>query len=244
MRSALYVHASSQLDNTTGQEGSKVYQHCNVKNTRIGEYSTVGDFSRLDNCVIGNRVALQRNAMMYDVEMGDYSYTGKNFVAWHSSIGAFCSISWNVSIGGANHDYTKVTTHSFLYAGDFGLMPDESLPVYDRFRKPCVVENDVWIAANACICRGVTVHTGAVVAAGAVVTHDVEPYTIVAGVPARPIKKRFDDETIELLLQSRWWEFPRNVIKENYDLFNQEADVHVARQLVELRNQINREREL
>lgn len=242
MPNALYVHPSSQVHNTVGQEGSKIYQQCNVVDSRLGNHATVGDFSRLSNCVLGNHVAIQRNAMMYSVSMGNYSYTGKNFTAWHCSIGAFCSLSWNVSIGGANHDYSRVTTHSFLYSGDFGLMPDPEQPGYERFDNPCIIENDVWIAANVCICRGVTVHTGAVIAAGAVVTHDVEPYTIVAGVPARPIKKRFDDETIDLLLKSRWWEFSPDVIKNNFDLFNSTVDKNVAQQLVDIRSQIEKEK--
>lgn len=239
----LYVHETSVAVNCSGGVNAKVYKCCDVKNSFIGDSSTIGDYSRLGDCHIDCNVRIQRNAMMYGVEMGRYSYTGKNFTAWNCQIGAFCSISWNVSIGGANHDYSRTTTHSFLYSRDFGLIPDEACEEnigYDRFSEPCIIENDVWIAANACICRGVTVHTGAVIAAGAVVTHDVEPYTIVAGVPAKPLKKRFDDKTIELLLESRWWDFPSDVIKNNYGLFNAKTDVHVAQQLLRIRQRIDR----
>ncbi len=236
---SLFVHESSFVKDTIGDNGSKIYKECDIRNSSIGSNSTVGDFSRLNNCNLSNNVAIQRNAMMYNVDIGKYTYTGKNFTAWHCSIGAFCSISWNVSIGGANHDYMRTTTHSFLYSADFGLSPDEAEPAYDRFSDTCVIENDVWIAANACICRGVTVHTGAVVAAGAIVTHDVEPYTIVAGVPARPIKKRFDDKTIELLLESKWWEFPDDIIKANFKLFKSYADENVAERLVYIQKKIN-----
>lgn len=235
----LFVHDTSRVDNTNGSEGSKIYQHCDVRNSVLGENATVGDYSRLLNCNLGDRVAIQRNAMMYNVDIGRFSYTGKNFTAWHSSIGSFCSISWNVSIGGANHDYTRTTTHSFLYSSDFGIV-DGNKVGYDRFELPCVVGHDVWIAANACICRGVTVGTGAVVAAGAVVTKDVEPYTIVAGIPAKPIKKRFDDEVIELLLKSRWWEFPENIIKENFDLFNSHTDLAIANKILDIRNKLDK----
>ena len=235
-----FIHETSRVLDTFGDSDAKIYQNCDVRQSHIGANSTVGDFSRLGNCRLSDHVAIQRNAMMYHVQMGRYSYTGKNFTAWHCSIGSFCSISWNVSIGGANHDYSRITTHSFLYSKDFGMLPNEEYQGYDRFAKPCVIENDVWIGANACICRGVTVHAGAVIAAGAVVTHDVPPYTIVTGVPARPLKKRFDEETIELLLKSQWWDFPEAIIKEHFHLFNAHATANSARKILALRTSIER----
>ncbi len=237
----LFVHNTASVSDTTGKKGSKIYQHCDVRQSHLEEGATVGDFSRLGNCRLGPHSAIQRNAMMYHVDIGRYSYTGKNFTAWHCSIGAFCSISWNVSIGGANHDYSRITTHSFLYSKDFGLLPEDDFEGYDRFSQPCIIGNDVWIAANACICRGVTVHTGAVIAAGAVVTHDVPPYTIVAGVPAKPLKKRFDEETIAMLLESRWWEFPKELIQKNFHLFDRTATPESAAQLLALRKTLEKE---
>jgi len=237
----LFIHDTSRGIGCTGESGAKIYRHCDVQGSHIGRDSTVGDFSRLKGCRLAERVIVQRNAMMHHVDMGRFSYTGKNFTAWHCSIGSFCSISWNVSIGGANHDYSLVTTHSFLYSSDFGLLPEGMEDGCERFEKPCIIENDVWIAANACICRGVTVHTGAVIGAGAVVTHDVAPYTIVTGVPAKPLKKRFDDETIAILLESRWWELPEEWIKANFSLFHRRADPETAKQLLRLRERLDRE---
>ena len=205
--------------NVSGPASARIYKSTQVENTTLGEHATIGDFSRVADSVLEERAALQRNNMVYGTRIGRYSYTGRNTTIWHADIGAFCSISWNVSIGGANHDYNRLTTHSFLYSGDFGLMPEDA-EGYERFADPCVVGNDVWIAANACICRGVTVGTGAVIAAGAVVTQDVEPYTIVAGVPAKPLKKRFSENVIARLLATRWWELPAEDIRDNYKLFN------------------------
>lgn len=227
-----YVDDSAVLRNVEAKQGAKIYKNTFLSDCKLEEGVSIGDFTRAENCEFGEESLIQRNGMLYTVKFGRLSYTGKNFTAWHCEIGSFCSISWNVSIGGANHDYTRVTTHSFLYSDDFGLMGEHE--GYDRFSEPCVIGNDVWIAANACICRGVTIGDGAVIAAGAVVTHDVEPYTIVAGVPARPIKKRFDDNVISLLLKSRWWELPGAVIREHFDLFNSKADVKTARKILEL----------
>lgn len=81
------------------------------------------------------------------------------------------------------------------------------------------IGNDVWIGANAVILPGVTVGDGAVIAAGAVVTKDVKPYSIVGGVPAKLIKYRFEPWQIELLLKLKWWDWPLEKIKENITLF-------------------------
>ena len=233
MSTTFFVHESSQVKNVKGENTAKIYKECKAVNSYLGENVTIGDYSRVFNSNFAEHVALQRNAMVYSTDLGRYTYTGKNFTSWYSKIGAFCSISWNVSIGGANHDYNRVTTHSFLYSKDFGLFDDE--PGYDRFTDECIIGNDVWIAANACICRGVTVGDGAVIAAGAVVTHDVEPYTIVGGVPAKPIKKRFSDEIIDILKKSKWWELPVDIIKENFDLFNSNPTVEIANKILNLK---------
>lgn len=232
MDKEFFVHESAVCKNVSGAANSAVYKDCNVSNTVLGNGATVGDCSRLADCVLGEKVAIQRYAQMFSVEMGRFSYTGRNFNAWNCKIGAFCSISWNVSIGGANHDFNRVTTHAFLYSPSFGLMGEE--PGYDRFTDECIIGNDVWIAAGACVCRGVTVGDGAVIGAGAIVTKDVPPYTVVAGVPAKPLKKRFDDEVIALLQESRWWDLPAEVIKANFDLFNAKPDAEIAKKICAL----------
>ena len=231
-----YASPDAIVRNVTAHPTARIYKATRVENTTLGAYVTIGDYSRVGDSALAERSFLQRNNMVYSARLGRYSYTGKNATIWHADIGAFCSISWNVSIGGADHDYTRLTTHTFLYDGDdFDLMP-EGETGYDRFAAPCAVGNDVWIGSNACILRGVTVGTGAVIAAGAVVTRDVESYTVVAGVPARPIKKRFDAHIAEGLLASRWWELPAEVIRRNYDLFNAAPDEAGLTRLLKLRD--------
>ena len=154
-------------------------------------------------------------------------------VAIQCSIGKYCSISWNVSIGGANHNYSLLTTHSMLYDEQFGMVES---PLYNRFSNKCTIGNDVWIGAGAQILRGVTVGDGAVIAAGAVVTKDVPPYAIVCGVPAAIIKYRFDEKTIKQLLEIKWWDFEPELIKENIRLFSKNVDIKTINELNRIKN--------
>ena len=102
-----------------------------------------------------------------------------------------------------------------------------------------MIGNDVWIGAGASVLRGVSVGDGAVIAAGAVITKDVEPYSIVAGVPAKKIGQRCDDKLIESLLLIKWWDFPRTVIKNNINLFNCQLSEEVVKQLWVVKNEVN-----
>lgn len=210
---------SSEVINCQSDISSKIFKNCCVKNCHLGKETTIGDFSRIYDSKFSEHVQIERFNLIKDSIINRYSYTGKNTVIQNSVIGAFCSISWNVTIGAGEHDYSKVTCHSFLYDSSFGLNPNNETG-YNLWDGECVLGNDVWVAANACICRNVKIGNGAVIGAGAVVTHDVEPYTIIGGTPAKEIKKRFDDYTIRRLSYLRWWDLPSEVIAENFELFN------------------------
>ena len=113
------------------------------------------------------------------------------------TIGGYCSIAANVEfmIGG-NHHTGRISTFPFAGAGGPGS------------KGPITVGNDVWIGKNAFILSGVTVGDGAAIGANAVVTKDVRPYAIVAGNPARELRRRFEDADVERLLQIAWWNWP------------------------------------
>ena len=215
-----FVHESAEVLSVELSEGSRIYKNAVVRHSHLSAEAIVGDFGRVENSLLGKHVDIQRYAMIYSCQIGDYSYVGRNFTAWHSKVGKFCSISWNVGIGGANHDYHRITQHAFLYAPQFGFLDSNEVPGYNRFESECIIGNDVWIGCNAVVCRGVRVGDGAVIAAGAVVTKDVEPYTIVGGVPAKFIKRRCSAGLAERLTKTRWWDLPDSVIKDNFNLFN------------------------
>lgn len=134
-------------------------------------------------------------------------------------IGKFCSIACGAKFlfNAANHTLGGLTTYPFpIFFEEWGLSADVSdiASAWDN-KGDIVVGNDVWIGYKAVIMSGVTRGDGAIVATGAVVTKDVPPYTIVGGVPAKPIRRRFDDDTVKRLLDLRWWDFPEDKIKRN-----------------------------
>lgn len=164
---------------------------------------------------------------MYDIgEIGAFTYIGGlSTVARHiKKIGRFCSIATNVSIGLTEHPTNFLSAHHIFEGGGVIQMSSQELKDYHAFNKELVVEaaalweqqqaedkvsigNDVWIGDGVLISRGVTIGDGAVIASRAVVTKSVEPYTIVAGIPARPIKKRFSEELIGKLLELDWTKY-------------------------------------
>ena len=132
-----------------------------------------------------------------------YDFIGDKLI-----IGRFCQIAAGVEfvMNGANHQMNAVTTFPFytLAGWDMAPPPLSELPL----KGDTVVGNDVWIGQNATILPGVHIGDGAIIGANSVVGRDVPPYTVVAGNPAKEIRKRFDDEMTALLLQLRWWDRP------------------------------------
>jgi virginiamycin A acetyltransferase len=153
----------------------------------------------------------------YDVDIGMYTY-GNCFDVYgmdrKTTIGRYCSIAHGVTALTHNHPIDHPSTHSFFF--------NDSLGVVDTFmveHHPLTIGNDVWIGQNAIILPSVSrIGDGAVIGAGAVVTKNVEPYSIVVGNPAHFLRYRFSQETIKRLLESRWWE--KSVEELDLDFFS------------------------
>lgn len=166
-----------------------------------------------------------RHNIIGAVHIGDHSYIG-NFSQLNAikgttiNIGKFCSIASRVTILTANHDYKNVSTYPF----------DRNPKISEyqcRISNNVDIGNDVWIGINAIILPGVTINDGAIIAAGAIVTKDVPPYAIVGGAPAKIIKYRFEQSTIDKLLYIKWWDYPIDHILDKLNTFHN-VDLFIA----------------
>ena len=132
-------------------------------------------------------------------------------------IGKFCSIACGAKFlfNSANHALTSLSTYPFsLFFEEWELDKRNIAQSWDN-KGDIIIGNDVWIGFEAVILAGVTIGDGAIIGARAVVTRDVHPYTIVGGVPARPIRTRFDDNTVARLRKMKWWNWPKEKIARN-----------------------------
>ncbi|MFW3405390.1 CatB-related O-acetyltransferase [Aliarcobacter butzleri] len=157
--------------------------------------------------------------------IGKYTFIGNNTIIDSSTmtIGRFCSISSGVKIGLRAHPQFFISTHPFCYAKRYGFTKDKFSEI--EYSGYTYIGNDVLISANTIILAGVRIGNGAIVGAGSVVTKDVEPYSVVAGVPAKLIKYRFDKKNIEKLLEIKWWDIDENKLRKNIDLFESIGDI-------------------
>lgn len=155
-------------------------------------------------------------------KMGYGSYMSENCDI-QGTIGRFCSIAPNVKCSTGKHPLTTpfLSTHPMFFSTrcqNGATFVDKNY--FDEVAEPVTIGNDCWIGTNVFLCDGVKIGDGAVVYAGAVVTKDVPPFAIVAGVPARIIKYRYDEETIKFLLADRWFDKPIEWIKKHWELFH------------------------
>ena len=174
---------------------------------------------------IGRRCEILSHTRIEYASLGDYSYLGENCEVADAVIGKFTAIANSVRIGAPNHPMGRASQHRFTYVPEYyeaGATRDRDF-FADRRGDRVIVGNDVWIGHAAILLPGVSVGDGAVIAAGAVVSRDVEPYTIVGGVPARPIRKRFPESVAASLRRIAWWDWPDALIFERLGDFRSEA---------------------
>ncbi|MEG1431417.1 MULTISPECIES: CatB-related O-acetyltransferase [Eubacterium] len=131
-------------------------------------------------------------------------------------IGKYCSIACGTKFicPLANHSFTSLANYPFPIIPEHWELGEESMTKVSEWKGPTIVGNDVWFGFESVIMPGVTIGDGAVIGTRSVVTHDVPPYTVVAGSPARIIRKRFDDATINQLMALKWWDLPDEQVKE------------------------------
>ena len=171
-------------------------------NIVVGDYTMYNDF-------VNDPTQFERNNVLYH-----YPINHDKLV-----IGKFCSIACGARFlfNSANHTQTSLSTYPFpIFFEEWGLDIKNVTAAWDN-KGDIVIGNDVWIGYEAVIMAGVTVGDGAIIGSRAVVTKDVPPYTIVGGVPAKLIKRRFSEDIISTLLKVKWWDWPNDRIAQNID---------------------------
>ena len=190
----------------------RIGESCKLSNTKFGKFTEVGIFNFIENVV-----------------MGDYSYTGQFCFVQNANIGKFVNIAPMVRIGATMHPIERPTLHHFTYRREmYGFDDKDDIEFFEK-RKSSVayIGHDTWIGHGAIIMPGVRIGNGAVVGSGAVVTKDVEPYTVVAGVPAKFIKRRFSEDVASKLQSIKWWDWSHEKIKENFNDFLLEIEIFI-----------------
>lgn len=170
------------------------------KNTYFERYNSINNNCKISNCYLGK-----------------YSYIGTDCIIRDTKIGNFCSLGNNIKTILGSHPINFISTHNFCF---------ENFSTFDTEKKiknsvyKIIIENDVWIGDNVLILSGVTIHTGAIIGAGALVNRDIPPYAIVGGIPAKVIKYRFSNDIIQDLMNSKWWELSIKELNNYSSYFN------------------------
>ena len=189
--------------------------------TRLSEAPLVHPSAVVRDSALGRYVEICERCVVAETHVGDSSYLMQDCETWATRIGKFVNVASHVRINATNHPTWRATLHHFTYrANDYwaDAEREESLFAWRR-DDAVVIGHDVWIGHGATITAGVAVGNGAVIGAGAVVTRDVAPYTIVVGVPARPLKDRFPEGVGARMDALAWWDWPHATLRAALDDF-------------------------
>ena len=167
--------------------------------TRLGAYTEVGARTSLT-----------------EVTMGDYSYVVNDGQITYTTIGKFCSIAAMIRINPGNHPMHRATQAHFTYRASSYFPGEADDADFFAWRREhhVTIGHDVWMGHGAVVLPGRNIGTGAVIAAGAIVTKDVPPYTIVAGNPARAIRRRFSEQVETGLTDLAWWDWDHEMLRQ------------------------------
>lgn len=174
---------------------------------RLSETPTIHDTATVLRSTLGRYTEVGARTSVVETAIGDYSYVVNDADIIYATIGKFCSIAAQTRINPGNHPFWRASQAHFTYRASeyFDGEADEDAFFDWRRSHAVTLGHDVWIGHGAVLLPGVSVDSGAIVGAGAVVTHDVGPYEIVGGVPAKLIRRRFPEAAAGRLMALAWW---------------------------------------
>jgi phosphonate metabolism protein (transferase hexapeptide repeat family) len=183
--------------------------------TRLGIAPLIDPTADVRNTTLGRYVEIDERCKIIDATIGDYSYVIRDSEIWAASIGKFANIASHARINATNHPVWRASLHHFTYrANDYWQDAEREASFFDWRKSNSVsIGHDVWIGHGVTILPGVSIGNGAVIGSGAVVTKHVEPYTIVGGVPAKLIRRRFPVEIGQRLDQLAWWDWSHEALR-------------------------------
>lgn len=186
----------------------------NLFNSRVSKIAKIDSLSK-----INKKAKIYRKAHVYNSIVGAYSYVGVGSEVVFAEIGKYCSIANNCICGMAFHTINNLSTSPIFTEKKNAV----GITWTNRFKeypyKKLKIGNDVWIGERAMIMGGLTIGDGAIIGAGAIVTKDVPPYAVVAGVPAKVLRYRFSQEIIDKLQTLKWWNLEKETIQKNMSIF-------------------------
>lgn len=189
----------------------------NIFNKNINKLSLINEGS-----VVSPNARIKRFCKLVDSRIDSYSYLDSSSTLLYASVGKFCSIGSNTQIGIPEHSLRYLSTSPvFTEAANHSIGSFTTENLFNPF-KEVKIGNDVWIGREVIIKGGVEIGDGAVIGAKSLVTKNVEPYSIVAGIPAKVIRMRFSQEVVDFLVKNKWWELEVDKLVLNIKIFQKE----------------------
>lgn len=191
-----------------------------ARRKQLGPSPTIHPTATVIQSTLGNWTEVGPRTKITETTIGDYSYVVNDCNIIYTTMGNFCSIAAQTRINPGNHPIERAALHHFTYRSyQFDLAQDDDELFSWRRSTPVTLGHDVWVGHGATILPGISIGTGAVIGAGSVVTKNVPPFTIVAGVPAKPIRQRFPKDVQDALLRINWWFWDHELLRDRLSDF-------------------------